>query len=116
VLLQDEGPRAYQPLLEVTVLLQDLAREDQRDRLGDVLREQRIGRPEVDAQGVGVGRLHALDFLERERLDTFLRVGLEAVFDVGRDQLAPIERRHLLPFDTSTQLERPHALVGAPLP
>ncbi len=116
VLLQDEGTRADQSLLEVTVLLQDLAREDQRDGLGDVLREQGIRRPEVDAQGMGVGRLHALDFLERERLYAFFRVGLEAVLDVAGDQLAPIEGRHVLPLDATAQLERPHALVGAPLP
>src|SRR3989454_12644872 len=63
-----------------------------------------------------VGRLHALDFLERERLYAFLRVGLETVLDVGGDQLAPVERWHVLPLDAPAQLECPHALVGAPLP
>jgi hypothetical protein len=63
-----------------------------------------------------VGRFHALDFLERERLHALLRVGLEAVLDVGGDQLAPVERRHVLPLDAAAQLECPHALVGAPLP
>src|SRR5215468_9325685 len=65
---------------------------------------------------MGVRRLHALDLLERERLYALLRVGLEAVLDVGGDQLAPVERRHVLPLDPAAQLEGPHALVGAPLP
>src|SRR5439155_1310625 len=59
---------------------------------------------------------HALYLLERERLYAFLRVRLEAVLDVGGDQLTPIERRHVLPLDAPAQLECPHALVGAPLP
>ena len=116
VLLEDVGPGADQALLEVAVLLEDLAREDHGHRFGDVLREQRVGRLEVDAQRVRVRRLHGLDFLERERLHALLRVGLEAVLDVGGDELAPLERRHVLPLDAPAQLERPHALVGTPLP
>ena len=116
VLLEDIGPGADQALLEVAVLLDDLARKDHGDGFGDVLREQHVGRLKVDAQGMRIGRLHALDFLERERLHALLRVGLETVLDVGGDQLAPFERRHVLPLDAPAQLERPHSLVGAPLP
>jgi hypothetical protein len=92
VLLQDEGAGADQPLLEIAVLLQHLAGEDHGDRLGHVVREQDVGRLEVDAQRVLVRRVHPLDLGEGERLHTFLGVGLEAGLDVGRHQLAPVER------------------------
>src|SRR5215470_6682791 len=65
---------------------------------------------------MGVGRLHALDFPERECLHTLLRVSLETVLDVGSRELAPVDWWHVLPLDPPAQLERPSALVGAPLP
>src|SRR2546425_6253766 len=116
VLLQEVGSGADQALLEIAVLFEDLTREDHRDGLGEVLREQHIGRLQVHAQGVLVGRLHPLDLAEREGLHAFLRVGLEAVLDVRRHQLAPVQRRHVVPLDPLAQLERPHPVVGARLP
>jgi hypothetical protein len=44
VLLQHERPGADQALLEVAVLLQHLAREDDGDRLRQVLGEEDVGR------------------------------------------------------------------------
>ena len=116
VLLEDVGPGADQALLEVAVLLQDLAGEDHRDGLGEVLREQHVGRVEVHPQRVLVGCLHPLDLSKVERLHPLLRVGLEAVLDVRRHQLAAVQRRDVLPFDALAQLERPSPIVGARLP
>jgi hypothetical protein len=70
----------------------------------------------MDAHRVLVGRLHPLDLLERERLHPFLRVLLEAVLDVRGDELAAVERRHVVPLDALAQLEGPHALVGGARP
>ena len=70
----------------------------------------------MDAHRVLVGRLHPLDLLERERLHAFLGVLLEAVLDVRGDELAAVERRHVVPLDALAQLEGPHALVGAARP
>ena len=91
VLLDDVGPGPDHPLLEVAVLLEDLAREDDGHRLRQVLREHRVGRLEMDAHRVLVGRLHALDFLEGEGLHAFLRVLLVAVLDVRGHELAAVE-------------------------
>src|SRR2546428_443284 len=77
-----------------------------------VVREQPVGSLEVNAQRVLVGRLHSLDLAERERLHAFLGVGIEAILDVGRHQLASVQGRHVLPSDTVAQLERPHAVIG----
>src|SRR2546425_7726060 len=49
-LLQEVGSGADQALLEIAVLFEDLTREDHRDGLGEVLREQHIGRLQVHAQ------------------------------------------------------------------
>ena len=99
VLLQDVGPGADHALLEVAVLFQHLAREHDGDGLGQVVREQHVRRLQMHAHRVLVRRLDALHLLEREGLDTFLRIGLEAVLDVRRHQLAPVERRHIVPLD-----------------
>jgi len=83
---------------------------------GDVVGEQRVGRLEVDAQRVPVGRLDRLDLLEREGLHALLGIGLEAVLHVGGDELATVERRQILPLHALPQLERPDAGVGVALP
>ena len=116
MLLEDVGSSADQALLEIAVRFQHLAREDERDGLGHVVGEERVGRLEMDAERVRVGRLHALDFLEREGLHALLRVGLEAVLDVGRGELAPVERRHVVPLHAWPELERPHAIRRIALP
>src|SRR5216683_1358107 len=116
VLLEDVRPGADHALLEITILLEDLARKDDRDGLGDVLREQHVGRVEVHAQRVLVRRLHPLDLAKVERLDALFRVGLEAVFDVPRHQLAPVQRWDVVPLDALAQLERPDPVVRARLP
>src|ERR1700682_4823815 len=82
VLLQEVGTGADHALLQVAVLFEHLAGEDHRDGLRQVVREQHVGRLEMDAQGVPVGRLHPLDLAERERLHALLGIGLEAVLDV----------------------------------
>ena len=99
VLLERVRPGADEPLLEVAVLLEDFAREEDRHRLGDVLREQRVGSLEVHPRRVLVGRLDALDLLEREGLHAFLGVLLEAILHVGGHELAPVHRREVLPLD-----------------
>src|SRR5207245_9014141 len=116
VLLEDVGPGADQPLLEIAVLLQDLARENDGDEFGHVLRKEGVGRLQMDTQRVLLGCLHPLDFLERERLHPLLRVGLEAILDVRRGELAPVERRDVLPFDALPELERPHPVRRVALP
>src|SRR6267378_4548308 len=70
----------------------------------------------MDAERVLVRRLHPLDLLEVDRLDTLLRVLLVAVLDVRRDELASVERRHVLPLDALPDLEGPHAVGRVALP
>src|SRR4030095_3723699 len=49
-------------------------------------------------------------------LHTFLGIRLETVLDVGGGELAPIERRHVLPLHALPQLEGPDAIVGTRRP
>src|SRR4030095_6402921 len=70
----------------------------------------------MEAHGVLVRRLDSLDLLEVERLHTFLGIRLETVLDVGGGELAPIERRHVLPLHALPQLEGPDAIVGTRRP
>jgi hypothetical protein len=65
-LFQDEGAGADHALLEIAVLFQHLAGEDDRHRFRHILREHGVGRLQVDADGVLVRRFHPLDFLEGE--------------------------------------------------
>ena len=116
MLLEHVGPGADQALLQIAVFLEHLAREDDGDRLGDVVGEERVGRLEMHAQGVPVGRLDRLDLLEREALHALFGIGLEAVLHVGGDEFASVERRHVLPLHALPQLERPDPRVGVALP
>jgi hypothetical protein len=116
VLLQDVGAGADLPLLEIAVLFQDLLWEEHRDGLGQGMGHEHVGRLHVQPHRVLVRGLDPLDLLEVERLDAFLGVGLEAVLHVGRGELAPVERRDVLPLHALPELEGPDPRVGAGRP
>ncbi len=78
VLLHDVRPGPDQALLEVAVLFQNFLREDEGDWLGDIVGEEGVRRLEVHPDGVLVGCLRRLNFLEGERLHALFRVLLRS--------------------------------------